>query len=250
MKPAATIYTIDYSSTIKVLKPINTFQQCEINADGSTGNLLSNKYYTLNASTGKYSPLSDGVYYKSHQTKGSILPNNFTVSGGGGLTTPASPYNCCIFVEIGVYCRYKYVNDTMQTEGDDNFIIVLSSYRIALNSTLRSQITTNLSMTLNLTLPQYTILDPSDKIFANWFNQTVNDFSNDWQRAAIFASGREVSSSLSDYINRNNSNDYYTGLFPYTGNVSDLIHHSENKLNTEFRWLDNVPPFSGSEKIN
>ena len=132
----------------------------------------------------------------------------------------------------------------------DNFIIVLSPHRIALNSTLRSQITTNLSMTLNLTLPQYTILDPSDKIFANWFNQTVNDFSNDWQRAAIFASGREVSSSLSDYINRNNSNNYYTGLFPYTGNVSDLIHHSENKLNTEFRWLDNVPPFSGSEKIN
>ena len=252
MKPAATIYTIDYSSTIKVLKPINTFQQCEINADGSTGKLVSNKYYTLNASTGKYSPLSDGVYYKSHQiTKGSILPNNFTVNGGGGSTTQSS-YNCCIFVEIGVYGRYKYENDTMQTteevKGGDNFIIVLSSYRIALNNTLNSQITSNLSMRLNLTLPQYTILDPSGKIFVNWFHKTINDFSNDWQKAAIFGSGKEVSSSLPNYINRNNSNDYYTGLFPYTGNVSDLIHHSENKLNTEFRWLDNVPPFRGSEK--
>ena len=247
---ADTIYTIDKSSNnIKVLKPIKVFQQCEINSDGSE-NLVPNKYYTL-SSTGKYSPLSKGVYYKSHQiTKGSILPNNFTVSGGGGATTQSS-YNCCIFVEIGVYGRYNYENDTMQTteevKGGDNFIIVLSSYRIALNSTLKSQTTENLLMTLELTLPQYTILDPSGKIFVNWFHKTVDDFSNDWQRAAIYASGREVSSSLSDYINRNNSNNYYTGLFPYTGDPKDLIHHSENKIDTEFRWLDNVPPFTGEK---
>ena len=129
----------------------------------------------------------------------------------------------------------------------DNFIIVLSSYRIALNSTLKSQTTENLLMTLELTLPQYTILDPSGKISVNWFHKTVDDFSNDWQRAAIYASGREVSSSLSDYINRNNSNNYYTGLFPYTGDPKDLIHHSENKIDTEFRWLDNVPPFTGEK---
>jgi hypothetical protein len=248
MKAAATIYTIDDSSMIKVLKPINTFQQYEINTDGTYGNLVSNKYYTLNASTGKYSPLSDGYYYQTFRTKGSILPHKFTVTGGSTL----SPYNCLIFVAIDVYGRYKYENDKMQSymdiAGGDNFIMALPNAISLTNKTLTSSSNTSLSMRLNVSYSQYTILKPAtSNILAygsgSYFHSTVNNFSTAWMRAAIFRTGGEVS-PLTDYITKGGSN-YYTALEPYTGGVSELTHYKAdlfmNASDKTFSWLKKIP---------
>ena len=248
MKAAATIYTIDGSSTIKVLKPINTFQQYEINTDGTFGNLVSNKYYTLDSSTGKYSPLSDGYYYQSFTTKGSVLPHQFTVTGGSTLT----PYNCLIFVKIGVYGRYKYENDKMQSYmdivGGNNFIMALPNEIKLVNKTLTSSSNSSLSMRVNTSYPQYTILTPNaSNILAygsgSYFHSTVDNFSSAWLRAAIFKNCVEVS-PLTDYITKGGSN-YYTGLVPHTGSVSELTHYEAdvfmNSSNTTFSWLKKIP---------
>ena len=247
MKPAATIYTIDDSSTIKVLKPINTFQQYEINTDGTFGNLVSTKYYTLNASTGKYSPLSDGYYYQSFTTKGSILPHQFTVTGGSTLT----PHNCLIFVKIGVYGKYKYENDKMQSYmdivGGNNFIMALPNDISLINKTLTSS-SSNLTMRLNTSYSEYTILKPAtSNILAygsgSYFHANVDTFSTAWMRAAIFRTGVEVS-PLTDYITKGGSNSY-TALIPYTGSASELTHYKAdafmNASDTTFSWLKKIP---------
>jgi hypothetical protein len=248
MEPAGTIYTIDDSSTIKVLKPINTFQQHEINTNGTVGKLVSNKYYTLNDYTGKFSPLSDGYYYKSQTTKGSILPYKCTVNGGTILT----PYNCLVFSKIGVYGKYKYENDTMQDfmsiVGGDNFIMALPN-ALKIQTTINASSST-MTMNVNISHPQYTILKPTSNILASgggsYFHSTVNVFSTAWLRTAIFSNGNQVGSQLDTYITRGGSgSNSYTALIPYTGSVSELTHYNLNAFNsasdTTFTWLKQTP---------
>jgi hypothetical protein len=135
----------------------------------------------------------------------------------------------------------------MDIVGGNNFIMVLPNAINLTNKTLSSS-SSNLTMRLNTSYSQYTILKPAtSNILAygsgSYFHANVDTFSTAWMRAAIFRTGGEVS-PLTDYITKGGSN-YYTALVPYTGSVSELTHYKAdpfmNARDTTFSWLKKIP---------